>query len=168
MKSNYRLFSAWMFALGIALIHLGWTQPCRAQNIPAQGSPGMNKIQSLKIAFLTERINLTPQEAKAFWPLYDAYQNEMKELIKARRQQSLDRIQLDAATDQEVDAALRADYQYQKEALDLRYAYEQKYLKVIPARKVVLLFRAEKAFNMQLFNELKARRQMHALGNSTQ
>lgn len=135
--------------------------PSHAQDTYTPDAHGMNKIQTLKIAYLTEKMNLTPEEAKNFWPLYDQYQIEIRNLIKARRDHSLDGTSLSAATDQQVQEALRNDYEYQKKALDLRYAYEQKFLHILSARKVFILYQAEKSFNIQLIKELKLRRQMN-------
>ena len=36
------------------------------------------KIQSLKIAFITQKLQLTPDEAQKFWPVYNQYDNEIR------------------------------------------------------------------------------------------
>ena len=38
------------------------------------------KIQSLKIAFITQKLQLTPDEAQKFWPVYNQYDNEIHSL----------------------------------------------------------------------------------------
>src|SRR5258706_14381373 len=43
------------------------------------------KIESLKIGFLTERLKLTPDEAKVFWPVYNQFQDELEKVRKERR-----------------------------------------------------------------------------------
>jgi hypothetical protein len=40
------------------------------------------KIESLKIAFITQKLNITPEEAQKFWPVYTRYENEMRDVIK--------------------------------------------------------------------------------------
>jgi hypothetical protein len=35
------------------------------------------QIESMKIAFLTKRLDLTPEEAKKFWPVYNQYSEEL-------------------------------------------------------------------------------------------
>ncbi len=35
------------------------------------------KIQSLKIAFITQKLQLTPDEAQKFWPVYNQYDKEV-------------------------------------------------------------------------------------------
>jgi len=39
-------------------------------------------IQALKMAFLTKDINLSPEEAQRFWPVYNAYIEELKKIRK--------------------------------------------------------------------------------------
>ncbi|MEO7312752.1 MAG: hypothetical protein ABIX01_20380 [Chitinophagaceae bacterium] len=39
-----------------------------------------NAIETLKIAFLTKQLNLTPEEAQQFWPVYNQYSQERKKL----------------------------------------------------------------------------------------
>lgn len=157
--TTHRFPKQWRRRFAELILFLMLASPSHAQNTFHPPARGMDKIQTLKIAYLTERMNLTPEEAKNFWPLYDQYQIDMRTLIKARREHSLDGISLSAATDEQVQEALRNDYENQKKALDLRYAYEQKFLHVLSARKVFILYKAEKSFNMQLIKELKSRRQ---------
>lgn len=159
--TSHRIIKQWYLPIAELILFLMLAFPSHAQDTYTPDAHGMNKIQTLKIAYLTEKMNLTPEEAKNFWPLYDQYQIEIRNLIKARRDHSLDGTSLSAATDQQVQEALRNDYEYQKKALDLRYAYEQKFLHILSARKVFILYQAEKSFNIQLIKELKLRRQMN-------
>ncbi|MES2777639.1 MAG: hypothetical protein V4722_25905 [Bacteroidota bacterium] len=39
-------------------------------------------IESLKIAFLTKQLELTPEEAQKFWPVYNQYTTELKKTRK--------------------------------------------------------------------------------------
>src|SRR4051812_43224233 len=62
-----------------------------AQGPPPPDGPGptpqqMEKIKTMKIGFLTERLNLSPEEAKSFWPVYNKYQDEIEVLRKAHRE----------------------------------------------------------------------------------
>ncbi len=48
-------------------------------------NPNMERLKAYKIAFFTKRLNLTPQEAEKFWPVYNEYQ-DMKNKIQLERQ----------------------------------------------------------------------------------
>ena len=41
-------------------------------------------IEAMKIGFLTKKLDLTPEEAQKFWPVYNQYSDKMKELRKRR------------------------------------------------------------------------------------
>jgi hypothetical protein len=43
---------------------------------------GMQKLESMHIAYLTRELNLTPEEAQQFWPVYNKYRNELKATFK--------------------------------------------------------------------------------------
>ncbi|MDE1191177.1 MAG: hypothetical protein PW786_03435 [Arachidicoccus sp.] len=50
---------------------------CSAQNRPLSNN---NKIEKLKKDYLTQKLELTPSESKAFWPLYKSYFGEISKV----------------------------------------------------------------------------------------
>ena len=40
------------------------------------------KIESYKIQYLTEKLDLSPEMAQKFWPVYNQYQKEMRAILK--------------------------------------------------------------------------------------
>jgi hypothetical protein len=48
--------------------------------------PGKEKVEAMKIGFITDYLDLSSEEAKEFWPVYNKYQDEMDALRKGRRQ----------------------------------------------------------------------------------
>jgi len=49
--------------------------------IEAQSPPNkQSSIQALKVAFITKDLYLTPEEAQKFWPVYNAYIEELKKI----------------------------------------------------------------------------------------
>ena len=55
-----------------------WVGVSSAQNVGGGG--GAQQLQAQRIAFLTERMNLTPDEAQQFWPLYNQFNENLKQL----------------------------------------------------------------------------------------
>src|SRR5207244_10877172 len=58
---------------------------------PPPDGPGptpqqMEKIKTMKIGFLTEKLSLSSEEAKTFWPVYNKYQDELETLRKNHRE----------------------------------------------------------------------------------
>ena len=39
------------------------------------------KIEAIRVAFITRELNLSPQEAQQFWPVYNNYLGEVKKAI---------------------------------------------------------------------------------------
>jgi hypothetical protein len=114
------------------------------------------EIRAQKIAFITTRLNLTPEEAQKFWPVYNEYESK-KEAIKRefRKEADLHDIDIDTLTDAE--AAKIADDQIIQEQrlLDLEKEYYIKYKSVLPIKKVVLLFQADKDFQRVLLQKIR-------------
>ncbi|MEP6948823.1 MAG: hypothetical protein ABI863_06100 [Ginsengibacter sp.] len=94
------------------------------------------KIQSLKIAFITQKLQLTSDEAEKFWPIYNQYDNEIHSLPKGG-----DVI----TTDQKL--------------LDIRKKYAPSFDKVIGPQKLNKLFNAERDFRDILIRRLQNRQQ---------
>ncbi len=61
------------FVLLLALFFSGFTT-LYAQDDDPRGE----KIQALKIAFITQKLGLTAEEAQKFWPIYNQYDQEVR------------------------------------------------------------------------------------------
>ena len=109
------------------------------------------RIETIKVAFITKKVDLTPEEAQKFWPVYNNYQKELMELMKKRRE---DRQKTDIAPNDKINA----DLTYESKMLDLKKKYKKIYLKAIPAEKVLLLYQAEREFREHLIKQLNHRR----------
>ena len=49
---------------------------CVAQT---QSNDNSNKAEDVTVAYMTKELNLTPEESKRFWPVYNNYFNEIKQ-----------------------------------------------------------------------------------------
>jgi len=113
----------------------------------------------LKIAFLTDKLNLTPEEAQQFWPVYNQYNDKVQELRKKRRLDGKDVKQnLDDLSDKEIEQSIENDLTYRQKELDLQKEYNAKFKAVLPIKKVAKLYNAEEQFKMVLLNKLKDKR----------
>ncbi|MFK7970195.1 MAG: hypothetical protein AB8F95_07500, partial [Bacteroidia bacterium] len=65
----------------LALMAFGQAQP------PRGGPPSLPKerLQRLRIAYYSDKLNLTPTEAQQFWPVYNAFSDEMDGFREERR-----------------------------------------------------------------------------------
>lgn len=131
--------------------------------LSAAAQPGKNpkreRIEALRVSFLTNRLELTPREAQSFWPLYNEYQDKLDLERKSRRLELKELKQKDGTTITEADANKLIDSElafHAKEAVLMKQYYEQ-FRKVLPATKVVMLLRAEEEFKRELLKQLKDR-----------
>ena len=114
------------------------------------------RIESMKIAFLTSEMDLTPQEAQNFWPVYNKAKEEMHEamhkVMKAFGE--MDRAIQDGKTDKEISSLVHAYTTALADSKGLEEKYAKAYEKVIPPTKVAKLFVGEEKFRMQQIRKL--------------
>jgi Spy/CpxP family protein refolding chaperone len=118
----------------------------------------MQKIQDAKVAIITNRLNLTPEQSTDFWPLYNEYAQKKRDLHRAQRKIINDR-RAEGKTDEQVLANLKEVQEIKQKELDLEKEYQNRFLKVITANQVVELYKAERTFNDMLIQRLKQRQE---------
>ncbi len=116
------------------------------------------KIKALKIAFLTNALNLTAAEAQAFWPLYNEYEDKKMGLHKTKMNHGKKlQTNLDQISDTEVNKILDEYIAAKQKLTNLEVEYLQKFRKVLPPKKIALLQKAERDFKMEVLKEYKNR-----------
>lgn len=128
---------------------------CLVIGLPASAqerSQRSQQVESVKIAFITQKLNLNTSEAEKFWPVYNNYQKEMRELFKQKRES---RNKKDGKAEDKLDNEL----DFESRLLDIRKKYKKEFSKVIPTEKVLQFYDAEREFREQMIKELKERRQ---------
>ncbi len=122
-----------------------------------------DRIKALKIAYLTEKLDLSVDEATQFWPIYNQYAKTEKQLKRVKRQalrkQIISKGGIDNFTDIQANEILAellviedTSYFAKKEMItDLK--------KVISTKKIINLLKAEQEFNKRLLHKLRGRRQ---------
>ncbi|MCF2442508.1 hypothetical protein L0657_00970 [Dyadobacter sp. CY345] len=118
----------------------------------------MQKIQDAKIAIITNRLNLSPEQATGFWPVYNEYSQKRKDIHRAQRKIINDK-KAEGKTDDQVLNNLKEVQDLKQKELDLEKEYQNKFLKVISASQVIELYKAERTFNDMLIQRLKQRKE---------
>lgn len=121
----------------------------------AQTDSKKDKIDALRVAFISKKINLTDQESVAFWPLY----NEMNDRLEANRRtfrlQYNNNTNFNFATDKEAEAYLNAELLLKQKEYELYKEYYERFKKVLPVKKVAALRRAEEDFKKEIIKSIK-------------
>lgn len=114
------------------------------------------KIKAEKVAFLTTRMDLTPQEAEKFWPVYNQLEkenhNNFNQLMGAYRE--LEKAIQNNAGKAEVEKLLKAYIKAKDESAGQEAANMKKYLDILPADKVAKLYVGEEEFRRSQINRL--------------
>lgn len=126
--------------------------------VTAQDAESREKIKALQVAFFTERLELSPAEAKVFWPLYNEYEKEKEVLRNREREEIRNRIASDNAfSEAEAQAILDRYLQLEREQEDLDNRFYRKLASTLSASKTLKLFRAEHDFRRRLLREYRKR-----------
>ncbi len=116
------------------------------------------KIEALKIGFLTERLNLTPEEAQLFWPVYNKYQDELEIQRKSRRDNLNDITNFESMSDSELEKIVDQELAFRQSELDILKKYHPQFKKILPIQKVAKLYRAEEDFKRHLLELIREKR----------
>ena len=108
-----------LFIIGV---FLGFAISGASQGIPKDG-----RLETLKIAFLTRKLNLSTDEAQKFWPLYNRYIDEIRQIKTKNR--SLDEITME------------------ERVVNIRKKYKSEFTYALPEERVNQFFKEDKEFN---------------------
>ncbi|SMO64986.1 hypothetical protein SAMN06265350_10569 [Solitalea koreensis] len=113
-------------------------------------------IDALKISIITTKAELTPDEGKAFWPVYNEYEAEKNSIKRERRQKAQEaRANIDNLSDKDIDDLLQNDFMLRQRELDIDKKYFEKFKKVLPLKKVAKVYAAEDQFKRELLKRLR-------------
>lgn len=125
-----------------------------------QGRPGMDKIKSLKVAFITERVGLTSNEATMFWPVYNAHEEALAQIRRKERVDIRSKM-MDFENLSETDANRLLDQliELEREKQELNIEFLSNIREVISPKKTFQLIKAEEDFKKRLLRQIQQRRQ---------
>lgn len=142
-----------IIALGTLLIAL-----CAFSMDQPQRNFDFDKFKAEKIAYITEAISLTPAEAEKFWPVYNEFEKKKWELMQERHQMEVQlKDNLKEMSDKEYIDLSKKLAAFPKRDGDLNLEYNDKFLKILTPRKVVLLYIAEVNFRGNLLKKYRER-----------
>ena len=143
MKNRYVIFFLMIFSSLQSI-----AQDEEMDNI--RDTRGRGRIRAAHAAYVTQRLELTPEEAEKFWPVYREYNEKRREI----RQQLRDARRSDMGETKLLDLDLKVKQQ----ELDLEKEYTDRLQKVISPGKVVKLRQAELDFRKLVLRQLQQRR----------
>ncbi|MET4081584.1 hypothetical protein ABIB40_001533 [Pedobacter sp. UYP30] len=120
--------------------------------------PKPGEIESMKIAFFTSKLDLSPQEAKVFWPIYNDMQAEQSSLRKERMKKmiSFKKVdEIDNLSDSQVQSLITSEFDFKQRELDTEKKYYNKLRAALPIKTVGKYYRALEGFKRELLNKYR-------------
>lgn len=120
---------------------------------------GDEKIEASKIAFFTQKLSLSADEAKIFWPIYNDYQKElwtlrndrMKSMISFRKV-----TEIDDMTDAQIQTLIAGDFDYKQRDLNIEKKYYARFkASGLSIKQIGKFYRAQEAFKKELLSHYR-------------
>lgn len=104
------------------------------------------KLKAKKIAYISDNLDLSPEEAQSFWPLYNAFNEKMEGF---KRNEDVEKMSAEASLDK-----LLAD---EEQKLQIKKEYSEKFKISIGAEKTLKFFTLDKGFKKRMIKGLERR-----------
>lgn len=104
---------------------------------PMHNNPEAKKIQAMEVAYLTKELNLSPEEAQKFWPVFNKYREDVRGVMQDR-----------SNTDQ---------LDRQQRVLDLRKKYRTDFSRILTMDRANRVFSSEDQFRQMVRREFQKR-----------
>jgi hypothetical protein len=106
------------------------------------------KLQAARIAFITSRIDLKPEQAERFWPIFNKYTEQREASMKSISQ--LNRGS-EAISEEDAKTRIQKRLQLQQKLIDEEKAFVTEVSKVITSKQVLMLHDIARDFNRYIY-----------------
>ena len=161
MKISKTTLTAFVLLVGIGL---------QAQPDKKKMRMSIEKVEAKKVAYITDRLDLSPEQAQVFWPVYNEFQDELNEArkkqLKTLKIEGEEHRRIEDFTDEDLKQVMEMRFAMEQKELDLKKGYHGQFLEVLEVKQVAQLYRAEHEFKRVLFEEMRSERGEHKQGPS--
>lgn len=120
----------------------------------AQGGSKKEALEAIKVGIITKKLDLTPDEAKVFWPIYNLYEDELGALRKKRKEEK-NTDDITTLNDKEVEKVVDGEILFRQQELDIIKKYHAQFKKILPIKKVALLYKAQDEYKKELLKQIQ-------------
>jgi Spy/CpxP family protein refolding chaperone len=120
------------------------------------------KIKALKVAYITEQLDLSADEAQKFWPIYNSYDEKQFELRHKKMREIVNKFEnggLEKLSEKEANALVNQMGNIDEELYILKKKFIANLQNVISAKKIIKLKKAEDEFNRKLLKQFRGNRE---------
>ena len=112
------------------------------------------KIESMRIAYIAKQLDLKPEEAQKFWPIFNKYQAERKTLKGSYKTTKKGK----EVSSEQAEAIISASFELKEKELELKRKYYAQLKSVLSPKQIVTLEKAERDFKETILKRAKERR----------
>lgn len=134
----------------IIILTIAFTASLKAQDDFPRAK---EKIRAAKVGLITSHLNLTEDQAKTFWVVYEEFDKKRAEIRKNIREMTAESRNI-TTTDDKILADIKEVLSLKQKEVDLEKEYLSKFLKTINVRQLSELFKTEQLFNQMLVKKL--------------
>ena len=119
------------------------------------------KIKALKVAYITEQLDLSTDEAQKFWPIYNIHEEKDFELRHKKMRSIINKFEnggLEKLSDKEATSLINQIEIIEDEIHESKKKYIRELKTVISAKKIIKLKKAEDEFNRKLLKQFRGKR----------
>lgn len=113
------------------------------------------KIKALKVAYITQELNMSADVAQKFWPVYNSYECQRRDL---HRREHIDFDKVQAISESKAEEMLKEYLTVEKEEYVIKKQLFSDLKKILSARDIIKLHKLEEDFNKKLLKEYRSRK----------
>ncbi len=118
------------------------------------------KFKAQKISYMTDKMELTPKEAQAFWPIYNEFDEKRWALHERRRNiEKKIRDNYQDLKDTDFQKINQEMVNIAKNEAKLMEEYNAQFIKALPVKKVILIAPVENDFRFMMIKAYREKKQ---------
>jgi hypothetical protein len=125
------------------------------QNDPSRFQEAMTKMKAERVSFLTEKLELSVEEAEKFWPVYNEYLDKREELMWGKREKMHKDFDPSQLSEDQMSNMLNDILDQEIKLAQLKKDYFIRLKAVLPIKKVLRLNRIEQEFMNHMLNQIR-------------
>lgn len=117
--------------------------------------PNRERIKALKTAFITQEMEFSNKTAQKFWPIYDQYEEERREL---HRREHIDLENMGCINEEQAEEMLQEFVEIEKQEYQIKKQLFSDLRQILSAKEIIKLHRLEDEFHKKLIKEYRSRK----------
>lgn len=121
------------------------------------------RIKALKVAYFTQELNLNEKTAEKFWPIYNKYEKERRDLHK---REHVDLKNVECISENEAENLMDEFLNVESEEYKIKKQLFKDLKQIITAKDIIKLHKLEDEFHKKLIKEYRSKREQKDANSS--